>query len=167
MLSGLAQYKGSMPRAPMVWGPGNTVELYRRFLSYVVYRLQRSREGARVQDGYEGAKEFESDLVLLRSSLMSHRGERLAETFVDPVLRQLQTFGFHLHALDIRQHARVHAEVLEEIGTGKIDLNKLPPGNTEARSTKLRKTELKMTAQDRAAGAALPGGSEWPAQGQA
>src|SRR6266478_2753512 len=50
MLSRLAQYKGSMPRAPMLWGPANTVELYRRFLSYVVYRLQRSREGARVQD---------------------------------------------------------------------------------------------------------------------
>src|SRR6266852_4157343 len=142
MLSRLAQYKGSMPRAPMLWGPGNTVELYRRFLSYVVYRLQRSREGTRVQDGYEDAKEFESDLILLRSSLMSHRGERLVETFVDPLLRQLQTFGFHLHALDIRQHARVHAEVLEEVGTGKINLNKIKPGNTEARNTKLRKTEL-------------------------
>jgi len=166
MLSRLVQYKGSMPRAPMLWGPGNTVELYRRFLSYVVYRLQRSREGTRVQDGYEDAKEFESDLVLLRSSLMSYRGERLAETFVDPVLRQLQTFGFHLHALDIRQHARVHAEVLQEIGTGKIDLNKLAPGNAEARNTKLRKIELRMTAPALAAGAALPSGREWSAQSQ-
>ncbi len=95
---------------------------------------------------------------------MAHRGERLVETFVDPLLRQLHTFGFHLHALDIRQHARVHADVLQEIGTGKIDLNKLAPGNTEARSTKLRKTELRMTAPALAAGDAQPSGSEWSAQ---
>jgi len=150
MLSRLARYKGSMPGAPMHWGPGNTVELYRRFLSYVVYRLQRSREGTGVQDWYEDAKEFESDLVLLRSSLMLNRGQRLVETLVDPLLRQLRTFGFHLLVLDIRQHARVHAEVLREIetmkiGTMKIDLNKIGLRNTELRKTKLRKSELRKT----------------------
>src|SRR6202030_1956749 len=49
LLARLGQYKGSMPGASMLWGPGNTVELYRRFLSYVIYRLRRSREGTRVQ----------------------------------------------------------------------------------------------------------------------
>ncbi len=116
IVSRLAQYKGSMPGATMLWGPGNTVELYRRFLSYVLYRLQRSREGPSVHGSYKNATEFESDLVMLRSSLMANRGQRLAEAFVDPLLRQLRTFGFHLHVLDIRQHARVHAEVLQEIG---------------------------------------------------
>ena len=61
------------------------------------------------------------DLVLLRSSLMANRGQQLAETFVDPLLRRLRTFGFHLQVLDIRQHARVHADVLREIGAKKID----------------------------------------------
>jgi phosphoenolpyruvate carboxylase len=152
--SRLAQYKGSMPGAVMLWGPGNTVELYRRFLSYVVYRLQRSREGAEVQGSYKDATEFESDLVMLRSSLIANRGQRLAEAFVDPLLRKLQTFGFHLQILDIRQHARVHAEVLEEIGAKKIDLNKIAAGNTEVRKTKLRKAELRKTAPALAAGAA-------------
>jgi phosphoenolpyruvate carboxylase len=32
-------------------------------------------------------------------------------------LRKLRTFGFHLHTLDIRQHARVHAHALKELGT--------------------------------------------------
>ena len=85
--SRLAQYKGSMPGASMLWGPGNTVELYRRFLSYVIYRLQRSREGSSVQGRYKDAAEFESDLVMLRSSLVANRGQRLAEAFVDPLLR--------------------------------------------------------------------------------
>jgi phosphoenolpyruvate carboxylase len=32
MVARLAQYKGSMPEAAMLWGPGNTAEPYRRFL---------------------------------------------------------------------------------------------------------------------------------------
>ncbi|MGA9391674.1 MAG: phosphoenolpyruvate carboxylase [Candidatus Sulfotelmatobacter sp.] len=116
VLSLLAQYERSMPNVSTLWGPENTVEHSRRFLSYVVHRLQQSREGLDAQNSYKNAAEFESDLVLLRNSLMSNRGQRLAECFVDPLLRQLRTFGFHLNALDIRQHARVHAEVLRELG---------------------------------------------------
>jgi phosphoenolpyruvate carboxylase len=164
ILSRLAQYKGSMHGASMLWGAGNSVELYRRFLSYVLYRLQRSREGPDVQGSYKDAAEFESDLVILRASLMANRGQRLAEVFVDPLLRQLRTFGFHLQVLDIRQHARVHAEVLQEIDTKKIDLNKIAAGNTEVRKTKLRKAELRKTAPALAAGTATPESSEASAQ---
>ena len=164
--SRLAQYKGSLPGASMLWGPGNTAELYRRFLSYLVYRLQRSREGPDVQGSYKDAAEFESDLVMLRSSLTENRGQRLAEAYVDPLLRQLRTFGFHLQVLDIRQHARVHAEVLQEIGTRAIDLNRIAMGNAEARKTKLRKTDLQKTAPALAAGAASAESSEFSPQAQ-
>ena len=34
---------------------------------------------------------------------------------LDPLLRQVRTFGFHLSTLDIRQHARVHAQALAEM----------------------------------------------------
>jgi phosphoenolpyruvate carboxylase len=33
-------------------------------------------------------------------------------------LRQVETFGFHLHTLDIRQHARVHARAIRELSSG-------------------------------------------------
>jgi phosphoenolpyruvate carboxylase len=154
ILARLAQYKGSMPGAAMLWGPGNTLENYRRFLSYVVHRLQCSRQGASVRDAYEDAAEFESDLVMLRSSLMSNRGQRLAEAFVDPLLRQLRTFAFHLQILDIRQHARVHAEVLQEIRARNIDINSLEPDAAPQR-TKLRKSELRETGPALAAGEPL------------
>ncbi len=150
----------SMPGVFILWGPGNTEEHYRRFLSYMVHRLQRSREGSKTQDSYHDVAEFESDLILLRKSLMSNRGQRLAETFVDPLLRQLRTFGFHLHVLDIRQHARVHAEVLQEIAAQKIDAKKTEARNPELRKTKLRKAELRETAPALAAGAHLPDGGE-------
>jgi phosphoenolpyruvate carboxylase len=42
------------------------------------------------------------------------RGLRIARTLVDPLILQVRTFGFHLHTLDIRQHARVHALALQE-----------------------------------------------------
>jgi phosphoenolpyruvate carboxylase len=164
LLARLAQYKGSMADATMLWGPGNTLEHYRRFLSYVGYRLTRSREGARVQDAYKDAGEFESDLLMLRSSLLANRGLRLAEAFVDPLLRQLRTFGFHLQTLDIRQHARVHAEVLQELADRNIELNQgalsklvnAEGRNSEASKTKLRKSELRNSAPAVAAPAAMP-----------
>ena len=155
ILARFAQYKGSLPAAPMLWGKGNTVELYRRFLSYVVYRLQRTREGSKAQDSYEDAAEFASDLLMLRSSVVSNRGQRLAEAFVDPLLRQIRTFGFHLHVLDIRQHARVHAEVLREIDEKRIDVNKIAAANVEPRKRKLRKTELRNTGPAVAPGVTL------------
>ena len=160
ILSRLAQYGRSMPGASMAWGPENTVEHYRRFLSYIFHRLQRSREGLSVRDSYKDAAEFESDLVLLRTSLMSHRGQRLVEAFLDPLLRQLRTFGFHLQVLDIRQHARVHAEVLQEINANRIEARKIEPKNAELRKTKLRKAELRRTGPAVAAGAALPAHSD-------
>jgi phosphoenolpyruvate carboxylase len=148
LLSQLEKYGRLMPEAAMLWGPSNTVEYFRRFLSYVIFRLQRNREGVEVRHSYEGAAEFESDLKLLRESLVANRGFRLAETFVDPLLRQLSTFGFHLHVLDIRQHARVHAEVLKDMTATEIDVRKWVTANVETRKTRLRRSELRETAPE-------------------
>ena len=41
-------------------------------------------------------------------------GLRIARTLIDPLILQVRTFGLHLHTLDIRQHARVHAAALQE-----------------------------------------------------
>jgi phosphoenolpyruvate carboxylase len=117
LLSRLANYERTIPGVHLAWGPHNTQESYRRFLSYVFHRLQKSREAeADAPVAYLTAAEFESDLLLVQSSLHSNRGERLATTYIGSLLRKLRTFGFHLHVLDIRQHARVHARVIAELG---------------------------------------------------
>jgi phosphoenolpyruvate carboxylase len=67
---------------------------------------------------YETAAELLEDLMLLRESLAENRGRRLAERFIDPLVLAVRTFGLHLQTLDIRQHARVHAEALRELGVG-------------------------------------------------
>src|SRR6476661_8340086 len=90
-------------------------ELYRRLLSLIVVRLRHSREGVEPAKSYTSAKEFENDLLLIRESLAANHGLRLAELVIDPLLRQLRAFGFHLSTLDIRQHARLHAQALAEM----------------------------------------------------
>ena len=90
-------------------------ELYRRLLNLMMVRLRHSREEIAGPKAYPSAGEFESDLSLIRESLALNRGQRLAELVMDPLLRQVRTFGFHLSTLDIRQHARMHAQALAEI----------------------------------------------------
>ncbi len=93
-------------------------EIYRRLLSLIVVRLRWSREGLNQAKSFRSAKEFEGDLLLIRDSLAMNRGLRLAELVIDPLLRQVRAFGFHLSTLDIRQHARLHAQALAEIEAG-------------------------------------------------
>jgi phosphoenolpyruvate carboxylase len=90
-------------------------EVYRRFLGYVGARLAAARADPRGVGAYASASEFASDLRLMRESLAENRGARLATLLVDPLLRQVETFGFHLHTLDIRQHARILARAAEEL----------------------------------------------------
>jgi len=116
MLTRLKHYERTIPGVHLAWGPNNTTESYRRFCSYIFHKLQQTREAVDAPAAYPDAAEFEADLLLVSNSLQSNRGERLATTWVDPLLRKLRTFGFHLHTLDIRQHAGVHARAIEEIG---------------------------------------------------
>jgi phosphoenolpyruvate carboxylase len=116
LLARVKHYERTIPGVHLAWGPHNTSESYRRFLSYIFHRLRQSREAVDAPAAYASAAEFEDDLLLVRDSLQANRGERLANAYVGSLLRKVRTFGFHLHTLDIRQHARVHARVIEELG---------------------------------------------------
>ena len=64
---------------------------------------------------YTRPAEFLDDLKVLHASLEANKGHRLAETLVDPLILEVRTYGLHLQALDIRQHARVHQAALDEV----------------------------------------------------
>ena len=118
-------------------------EYYRRFAICLKARLRRTLDKAteqagaqaaalpvmpytlaRVDDGsgklanalpaYCSVLDFIDDLETLRASLEANRGLRIARALVDPLILQVRAFGLHLHTLDIRQHARVHATALRE-----------------------------------------------------
>ncbi|MBX6365735.1 MAG: phosphoenolpyruvate carboxylase [Gemmatimonadetes bacterium] len=93
-------------------------EPYRRFASQIWRRLRDARAEPRGPDAYAAAADFAADLEIMRASLADNGGERIARRELDPLLRRVATFGFHLHTLDIRQHARVHARALREQGAG-------------------------------------------------
>jgi phosphoenolpyruvate carboxylase len=122
-----------------VFGEQYEFEYYRRFVICLKARLQRTLEymeqpshaGAALpvmpytliqgQDkmaqalpAYCSVEDFLSDLETLRESLAANRGLRIARTLIDPLILQARTFGLHLHTLDIRQHAKVHAAALQE-----------------------------------------------------
>jgi phosphoenolpyruvate carboxylase len=118
LLARLKHYEHTIPGVHLAWGPQNNAESYRRFLSYMFHKLQRTRQAVNAPQSYRSAEEFEQDLLLIQTSLQSNRAQRLAHVYVASLLRKIRKFGFHLHALDIRQHARVHAQVIDELGPG-------------------------------------------------
>ena len=95
-------------------------EHYRRLAGFMLHRLRCALFEPEHPDAYPAAAAFEKDLRLIRESLAAKNGERLAQALIDPLMRRVKTFGFHLHSLDIRQHARVHARAITELAAGGI-----------------------------------------------
>ncbi|HEV2469948.1 MAG TPA: phosphoenolpyruvate carboxylase [Candidatus Sulfotelmatobacter sp.] len=126
LLARLKHYEDTIPGVHIAWGPDNQAESYRCFLSYIFHRLQQSRAATDAPASYSSTEEFEQDLLLIRSSLHANRGERLAHVYLGSLLRKVRKFGFYLHTLDIRQHARVHAQVLKELGPALDQAPKSP-----------------------------------------
>jgi len=116
--SKLTEYAKQMGEEPPRLGRISPTELYRRFLSYVVVRLKQTREMK--EGGYGSPSDLKSDLSLIYRSLAENHGENLAQIFLDPLLRKIRSFGFHLATLDLRQHANAHKRALENDGSSDV-----------------------------------------------
>jgi len=64
---------------------------------------------------YRNSDEFLKDLYLIRDSLLQNQGQRLVEGRLEDLIRSVEVFGFHLAALDIRQHSRSHTQVIADL----------------------------------------------------
>jgi phosphoenolpyruvate carboxylase len=89
---------------------------------------------------YTRASELIADLTVLRSSLIRNNGRRLAAMLIDPLLLEARTYGLHLQALDIRQHARVHAAAIAEIARASSVPNAQLPAAFTAQTTEVLDT---------------------------
>jgi phosphoenolpyruvate carboxylase len=110
------QYEQQLGEKYSRWKQITAAELYRHFLEYLIARLRFSRNSSKHEHAYKSPGQFAEDLAIIRNSLCANHGERLAE-LVSPLLRKVQTFGFHLHALDIRQHSRIQSQALVELAS--------------------------------------------------
>jgi phosphoenolpyruvate carboxylase len=64
---------------------------------------------------YGAPEELEADLQVVQSSLVEAGAHRAAYGDLQRLVWQVQTFGFHLAEIEVRQHSQVHAAALEEI----------------------------------------------------
>lgn len=88
-------------------------EPYRRKLGLMSERIRRRQSGE--TGGYAAPEGLLRDLELVRASLELHNGHRIASGPVDDLAWRVQTFGFHLAELEIRQHAARHTEAVAEM----------------------------------------------------
>ncbi|WP_340105555.1 phosphoenolpyruvate carboxylase [Rhodohalobacter sp. 8-1] len=98
-------------------------EPYRRKLTHMMHRLERllSAIGENEQTIIDTAKEYSAedfieDLDLIYNSLIESGLQDVASfgQFNDLRIRA-KTFGFHLAALDIRQHSEIHEKAVEDL----------------------------------------------------
>ena len=102
-------------------------EPYRRKLGFMRHRLRLNlaaiirrmddpaSDPAEWRAGYAGEQEFLQDLQLIRDSLNANNDASLAEGRLKDLIRQVETFGFFLMHLDIRQESTRHTAAVIDI----------------------------------------------------
>ncbi len=95
-------------------------EPHRQLLLLAARRLAATR--SRDADfGYPRASDFLHELRVLQDSLVTAGAPRQAYGELQQLIWQVNSFGFHLAELEIRQHSSVHAKALEEVlGGGEL-----------------------------------------------
>ncbi|WP_221586232.1 phosphoenolpyruvate carboxylase [Microbacterium sp. G2-8] len=67
---------------------------------------------------YRDPKDLVADLRTVQASLVAAGAVRQAYGEIQDLIWQVETFGFHLAELEVRQHSAVHAKVLAELDAG-------------------------------------------------
>ncbi len=112
VLKRIEEYRGEFPNAY------HAVPLRHREMPYrVLLRLVQQRLQATYDDEaypYESVRQFRDDIAMIGASLADNKGEHAGLFAVRRLLRRIDTFGFHMVTLDVRQDAMVHREVIGE-----------------------------------------------------
>ncbi|MFO8024968.1 phosphoenolpyruvate carboxylase [Thiohalophilus sp.] len=100
-------------------------EPYRRKLFIMQKRLLATLDKlqSRIDDaehvglgcGYVNEHELLADLYLIRDSLISHDDAIIADGELQNLIRLVETFGFYLAHLDIRQESTIHTDTVSEV----------------------------------------------------
>ena len=107
-------------------------EPYRRALTGMYARLaatlksltdsDAARHAIAPQNPYPNASSFLADLKIIQTSLQSHHAKTLAAQRLDPLIRAVEVFGFHLATVDLRQSSDQHEKVVcELLATARVE----------------------------------------------
>ncbi|HEY5975938.1 MAG TPA: phosphoenolpyruvate carboxylase, partial [Geobacteraceae bacterium] len=122
LVQALAEYGERFPGAAAKVATLPEAELYRRLVAFMRQRLRSTLLSPEDGQAYTGTAELAADLALVQESLADHGCGLMGQRLVAPLQRKLATFGFHLQTLDIRQHAKVHAQAVAELAAGAAHL---------------------------------------------
>jgi phosphoenolpyruvate carboxylase len=106
----IEQYMTLLPSARAITPARHDRMQYRVFLAQIGERLRLTYDGR--ANGYEKAQQFRDDIRLIAASLQANKGTNAGLYYVRRLLRRIDTFGFHLVTLDVRQHASVLHQVI-------------------------------------------------------
>ncbi|QGM47300.1 phosphoenolpyruvate carboxylase [Methylocystis heyeri] len=105
--------------------PHRDDEPYRRALIGVYSRLagtlelltggQAQRHALSPGEPYANSWAFLADLVTVDESLRLHHSEVIASQRLEPLIRAVEVFGFHLATVDLRQSSDRHEETIAEL----------------------------------------------------
>jgi phosphoenolpyruvate carboxylase len=102
-------------------------ELYRRKIFIMRHRLQRNLETTEARiatpdsavadhpDAYRNEQEFLDDLLLIRESLIASGDADVADAELQDLIRLVETFGFFLMHLDVRQESTRHTDAVSRL----------------------------------------------------
>ncbi len=92
----------------------NPDEPWRQMINLMLARLPYAAE-PQPDTSYHGPDDLMHDLYLLSNALTEAGAQRIADSSVQPVIRSVHTFGFHLATLDIRQNSRFHDQAVTQL----------------------------------------------------
>ncbi|MDF1667207.1 MAG: phosphoenolpyruvate carboxylase, partial [Planctomycetota bacterium] len=108
-------YKDSMPEI-FAEIPARYHDMpYRVLLWFISERVNCQLTEDKEERAYTNPEQLISDLKLIQESLQNNRGENSGLFFVTRLIRRVQTFGFHLATLDVRQDALLHRRVVGDL----------------------------------------------------
>ena len=122
----IASMERDAPRLNKYLGQKHLTEPYRRKLLFVKLRLEKTIDQvqARLGDGtpfydplaFKNEDELREEIMLVRHSLRHHNEGNITRGSLKALLRLLDTCGFYLSKMDIRQESTLHSQAIHEIG---------------------------------------------------
>ncbi len=120
----IEDYAEILPEASSRIPPRHRDMPYRVLALLMSARISATLSGA--PEGYPDASGLDGDLELMETSLATNKGDHAGRHAVSRLRRRVETFGFHLATLDIRQDAAVHRRVIGR-GLGYGDWESMAP----------------------------------------
>ncbi len=91
----------------------NPEEPYRRLFKLLADRIRTTRKGG--PGGYHSARELVADLRVAEAALRDQKAGFVAADELRDVIRQVEVFGFHFARVDVREHADIHRNAIDEL----------------------------------------------------